>query len=133
MRVAELMHTDLKTVHEDATLADVVTTLADAHVSGLPVIDAQRRLVGVVSTTDVLGAIAEAGSGEERERVFDSTIVRDVMTARPQTIEVDEDVLDAARRMLYLEVRRLFVEADGQLAGVVSHTDIVGALATGKL
>ena len=133
VRVAELMRTNLKTVTEDATLTDALMALSAAHVSGLPVVDSATHLVGVVSTTDVLNAIAEANSAEERERIFEETEVGEVMTPRPQTIEPDADVLEAARRMLYLEVRRLFVEADGKLAGVVSQTDIVGALATGKL
>lgn len=133
MRVAEVMRADPITVTPETTLADALVTLADAHVSGLPVVDSQGQLVGVVSTTDVLTAIAEAAGTEERERIFRETSVRDVMTPRPQTIEPDDDVLDAARRMLYLEVRRLFVELDGKLVGVVSQTDIVGALAVGKL
>ena len=133
MRIADLMRKDVKTVTGDATLADAVMTLSEAHVSGLPVVDSVNHLVGVVSTTDVLNAIAEADNAEERERIFDETEVREVMTARPQTIAPDADVLEAARRMLYLEVRRLFVEAEGKLAGVVSQADIVGALATGKV
>lgn len=133
MKIAEAMRTDLKTVSTEATLGDALVILADAHVSGLPVVDSRGQLVGVVSTTDVLTAIAEAGGAEGRERIFRQTAVRDVMTPRPQTIEPDADVLDAARNMLYLEVRRLFVEFDGKLVGVISQTDIVGALATGKV
>ena len=133
MKVAEVMRSDLKMVSMDTTLADAVATLADAHVSGLPVVDGRGRLAGVVSTTDILDAIREAASPEDRERIFQQTAVNDIMTPRPQTIEPDADVLDAARRMLYLEIRRLFVELDGKLVGVISQTDIVGALAVRRL
>jgi CBS domain-containing protein len=133
MKVAELMKTDLKTVDADATVADAVSILSDAHVSALPVTDARGRLLGVVSTTDVLAAIAETSEPEARERMFEETHVRDLMTAPPQVIGPETDALEAARRMLYLEVHRLFVVADGALVGVVSQTDIVGALATAKL
>jgi CBS domain-containing protein len=133
MKVGELMRSNLKTVAEDTALADALVTLADAHVSGLPVVGDRGELVGVVSTTDVLEAIAEATGAEERERIFRDTTVGDVMTSRPETIEPDADVLEAARRMLYLEIRRLFVELDGKLVGVISQTDIVGALAVGKV
>jgi len=133
MKVADVMRTEVITVSADTTLADAMVTLADAHVSGLPVVDAQGRLVGVVSTTDVLTALTEAAGPDDRERIFQQTVVREVMTPRPQTIEPDADVLDAARRLLYLEVRRLFVELDSKLVGVVSQTDIVGALAAGRL
>lgn len=133
MKVADLMRSDLKTVLVDTRLTDALVTLADAHVSGLPVVDQRGRLAGVVTTTDILTAISEAASTEERERIFQQTAVGDIMTPRPQTIEPDADVLDAARRMLYLEVRRLFVELDGRLVGVISQTDIVSALAVGRL
>jgi predicted transcriptional regulator len=48
-------------------------------------------------------------------------------------IESTAQVHEAARHMLYAEVRRLFVEEHGVLVGVISHTDIVRAVATGKL
>ena len=47
-------------------------------------------------------------------------------------IEATAEVSEAARHMLYADVRRLFVEEDGSLAGVVSQTDIVQAVASGK-
>ncbi|MGH9261325.1 MAG: CBS domain-containing protein [Acidimicrobiales bacterium] len=120
MRVAELMKTDLKTVRPDETVADAVTTLADAHVSALPVVDPHGRLVGVLSTSDVLGAMAEAPGPTERERVFEETLVGEIMTTRSLTIDAEADVTDAARQMLYLEVHRLFVEQQGRLVGVLS-------------
>jgi len=59
MKVAELMRTDVKTVDLDATVGDAITTLADVHVSALPVIDVRGRIVGVVSTTDILCTLSE--------------------------------------------------------------------------
>jgi CBS domain-containing membrane protein len=133
MRVAELMRGDVKAVGPDATVADAIGTLADAHVSALPVVDAHEKLVGVLSTTDVLSAMAEANGAGERERLFEDTLVSEIMTTRALTIDVDADVTEAARQMLYLEVHRLFVEEHGRLVGVLSQTDIVGAVATAKL
>jgi predicted transcriptional regulator len=48
-------------------------------------------------------------------------------------IESTADVAEAARHMLYAEVRRLFVENDGVLVGVISQTDIVHAVGSGKI
>ncbi len=133
MKVAELMHTDVKTVDLDATVGDAVTVLADAHVSALPVTDARGRVVGVVSTTDILCTIAETTGRDARDRLFDETPVRDIMTPRSRVIAPDADALDAAREMLSLDVHRLFVEEDGRLVGVLSQTDIVAAVATVKI
>ncbi len=133
MKVAELMTTDVTTVRDDMTVADAVVTLADAHVSGVPVVNAKGRLVGVLSTSDVLEAASECATAEERERLFGATLVRELMTTQPKSVSPDDDVKQAAQEMLYLDVHRLFVEYGGQLVGVISQSDIVGAVATAKI
>ena len=133
MKVADVMATDLQIVSEESTIADAVLALADAHVHGVPVADQHGRLVGVLSTSDVLEAAAETVTTEEREELFARTLVRDLMTPRPKTIAPDEGLKVAAQQMLYLEVHRLFVEVDGELQGVISQSDIVRAVATTTL
>jgi CBS domain-containing membrane protein len=123
MRVAELMVTDLK--------ADAVTLMIDAHISALPVVDGRNRLIGVLSTTDVLQAAAEAPA--VHDQLFSETLVRDLMTPRPATVGLETDVKEAAQQMLYLEVHRLFVEDAGEVVGVISQSDIVRGVATAKL
>jgi len=124
MKVAELMQTNLKTISADSTIADAVVDLTEAQVSALPVLDRYGRAVGVVSTREILKA--------ETER-FEDTCVLEIMAPWPVTIEPDVDVRQAAREMLYLNVQRLFVEYDRALVGVLSQTDIVGAVATAKV
>lgn len=133
MKVAELMRTELKTVRDDATIAEAIVTLADARVSGVPVLDPTGRLVGVLSTTDILEAEAETSSADEREQLFESTLVKEIMTLRPYVIAPDADVREAAQQMLYLEVHRLFVEDGGKLVGVLSQSDVVRAVATSRV
>jgi CBS domain-containing protein len=133
MRVADLMRTNLRTVDPDANVAEAITILADGHVSGLPVVDGRRRVLGVVSASDVVMAIAEAPTPRDRERIFEATRVSEIMTPRPQVVTADSDVAEAARTMLYLEVHRLFVVEGDELVGVISQSDIAGAVATAKL
>ena len=68
-----------------------------------------------------------------RERLFEKALVLEIMTPWPATIDPDVDVRQAAQQMLYLNVQRLFVEFDGSLVGVISQTDIVGAVATAQV
>ncbi len=133
MRVADLMRTDLKVVDADASVGEAITTLADAHVSALPVTDARGRMLGVLSTTDILAALSETTEPGARERLFDETPVEEIMTPGPRVIAPEADIVQAAQEMLRLEVHRLFVEARGALVGVISQTDIVAALAAAKL
>ena len=133
MRVAELMQRQVRTVGSDATIAEAIVSLADGHISGMPVVDGTGRVIGIVSTTDVLSAEAEAGDSTARQDLLDGTTVREVMTPRPYTITPDEDVREAACQMLYGDVHRLFVAEGDQLVGIITATDIVRAVATGKL
>jgi CBS domain-containing protein len=123
------MQTELAIVNQDVTVAEAIVSLADAHVHGVPVVNRRGRLVGVLSSSDILQSAAE-GEGERR---FGEILVRDIMTTPPKTINPDQDVHQAAQEMLALDVHRLFVEKDGELVGVIAQSDIVRALATGRL
>lgn len=133
MKVAELMQTNLRTISTDATVAEAVDLLTEARVSALPVVDRYGRAVGILSTREILKAESTCDSSLTRDRLFEGTPVLEVMTPWPATIEPDLDVRVAAQEMLYLNVQRLFVEYEGALVGVVSQTDIVGAVATAKV
>lgn len=133
LRVADLMHTDLRTLSPDATVSEAIVRLADAHVTGLPVVDHRGRLLGVLSTTDIVEAEAEADDATARTAVLEQTFVKDLMTPRTITVRPDETVQEAARQMLYADVKRLFVDDGEQLIGVISQTDIVTAVANGRV
>jgi CBS domain-containing protein len=131
MRVAELMQQRVVTVETDRSVRDALVMLSEDHISALPVTDRTGRMVGVVSSSDILTAEAEGAplGGPELE----ATTVADLMTPRPITISPEADVKDAAQQMLYADVHRLFVTEEGRLVGVISTSDIVRAVARGLI
>ncbi|HET8650247.1 MAG TPA: CBS domain-containing protein [Gemmatimonadales bacterium] len=133
-RVADLMTPDVHAIAPDAMLAEAVRLMADEHISALAVTAADGRLLGVVSTADVLQAEAESDAGEPdaRNALLERTLVEDIMNRTPISIGPDAGLREAAQHMLYAEVHRLFVQRDGRLVGVISQTDLVRALAQGK-
>lgn len=133
MRVSELMQGAVKTVGPDAAVNDAVVTLADSHISALPVVDVLGRMVGVISSTDILTSEAEAENATAREALFEDTMVRDIMTLHPLTVSGDAEVREAAQQMLYADIHRLFVVNGERVVGVISTTDIMRAVATGRL
>ena len=60
-------------------------------------------------------------------------MVRDAMTTPPRTISPQADIREAAQQMLHLDVHRLFVVDGDELVGVIAQSDIVRAVATGRL
>jgi len=133
MKVSDLMQTDVKTVTGDTPVSEVILSLADVQVNGLPVVDSRGRTVGVVSSTDLITAQARARAAQERQILVEQTQVRDLMTTKPLMIDSTAEVQEAARHMLYADARRLFVEEGGVLVGIISQTDIVRAVATGTI
>ena len=99
MRVADLMQTDVQTLPPDAVVNDAVVALAEARISAAPVVDRAGRMIGVVSTTDILASEEEAEDPEARETLFERTFVRDLMTPRPLTIVPEAEVKEAAQQM----------------------------------
>jgi CBS domain-containing protein len=99
----------------------------------LPVVDGSGRVIGVVSTTDVLTAEAEVEGPGARRELLEDTEVLEIMTPHPLRVAPSEDVREAARQMLYADVHRLLVIEDERVIGVISTTDIVRAVANGKL
>jgi CBS domain-containing protein len=133
MRVSDLMQGDVRTVPPDAVVQDAAALLADSHISALPVVDGIGRMVGVISRTDILASEEEAEDKAARQTLFEGTFVRDLMTSPALTIAPEVDVKEAAQQMLYTGVHRLFVTTDDRVVGVISTTDIVRAVAMGRL
>ena len=133
MRVSELMQSNLVTIPSESLVSEAIIALADAHVTGLPVVDPTGHLVGVLSTSDILTALAERSLDDELGALFESTLVRDLMTPKPMTIPPQAPMKEAAQQMLYANVHRLFVEKDGELLGVISQTDVVRAVANARV
>ena len=133
MRVVDLMRRPVRTIDPDATIEEAMGILADYHISALPVVDAKGRMVGVISSTDLIVAEAEANHKDTLRQLAEDTAVREIMTPRVLTIGPEADVREAAEHMLYADVHRLFVTEEDRPIGVISASDIAGAVAAGRI
>lgn len=133
MRVAEIMTDSVITVNQHASVSEAIRIMADEHISALPVVDTNGTMLGVLSTTDILQAAAEPADSESRDLLFEKTPVVELMTRNALTIGPTAEAREAARHLLYGGVHRLVVLEDGRPVGILSQTDLVGALATGRV
>jgi CBS domain-containing protein len=125
--VGELMSPDPITVKEGALLDEAVRLLEEHEISGLPVVDGDGLLVGMLSQTDVLHARAT----EYLWSRWPGLRVRHLMHAPVLTADPQMPLDEAARLMERAHVHRLVVVADDQLTpvGIISTSDLVRALA----
>ena len=130
MKVAELMQTDLRTIGAGATVADAIAALVQRQISALPVVDERRQPIGVVTNDDVVRAtIGHDPEGWAPEL----TPVAEIMSPWPPSVRADDGVAEAARLMLYLDLKRVFVVDHGAVVGVLSQSDVTGAVATARI
>jgi CBS domain-containing protein len=115
MQVRDVMTTEVITVNEGQTRQQAAQLLSQHHISGLPVVNNDNTVIGVVTEHDVIG--------REGETVGD-IMTRSVISVTPETD------LEEVRRVLVLErIRRLIVLDQGKLVGIVSRADLVREVA----
>jgi CBS domain-containing protein len=142
MTVQDVMTALVVTVGPETTLKEVARRLVNRGISGIVVVDDDRRVLGVVSEADLLikeqGAAAlphRRGSrflGESREAKMaiakaEATTAGEAMTSPAITIEPRTSVPAAAAIMVERHINRLPVTHDGRLVGIVSRADLVRA------
>mgnify|MGYP001766733624 CR=1 FL=1 len=143
MRADEVMTRNPTTIAPGASVADAVRVMLEARVSGLPVVDADGRLVGVITEGDLL-ARAELGTERKRAKWLEFLFgpgrsaedfvqshgrrVEEVMTRTPITVAASAGLDEVVGTMLDKRVKRLPVVEGGSLVGVVSRADVLRAL-----
>jgi len=121
-----LMTTDLITVSPGATLADATKLMKDHRIRHLPVVEGDRKLVGLLTQTDVLAATDSRLRDEDNRIQAKEVMVRDVMITKIATIDEKASLRRAA---LFLEAHRigcLPVVTNDRLVGIITDTDFVG-------
>ena len=116
-QVKNIMTTNVVTVKPDATMRDAASLILRHGVSGLPVVDDQDQLVGVLSEWDLLQVL------EEPEVEMEP--IANYMTADPVCVSEETSLVDVVDLFRSRRVRRLPVTRDGELVGLVSRHDLI--------
>ena len=122
MLVKDVMSSPVVTIEENAP-ANRAAELMDKHGLGCIIVTSKdAKPLGIITERDLVGRVLA-------KNVKPDTIkTKDVMTSPLMTIEPDETISEAARRMSRLNIRRLGVIYKGQLIGLVSSKDILAVM-----
>jgi CBS domain-containing protein len=147
LKVREIMTADVITVRPDTTVGELADILAKNKISGVPVVDDQGRVLGMVSEADIILQDADlhfpyyiqflesviylqsVHKFEERFRKAFGSKVTEVMSDEVVAVSPDSTVREVATLMADRTVNRLPVTEDGRLVGIVTRGDIVRAIA----
>lgn len=141
--VRDIMTADAVTVSPETSVPRIAQLMDSRAISGLPVIDGSRRVVGVVTDADLVSRntrleapeipeIGDEGEGprppvdlKRRLRHKVGALARDVMTAEVITVGVDESIEGLASLLVKNGINMTPVVEGGRLAGVVSRADVI--------
>jgi len=146
MNAAEIMSQPVVTVREDTTLEQVARTMLDHRIGSVPVVDADGKLVGIVSESDFVGTergvpftvfhapsiLGQWITKEGVERIYEAArrmTARDIMSSPVETLSESTTVTDIVRRMIRKDLKRLPVVREGRPVGMVTHHDMLRIVA----
>lgn len=120
-RVEDVMVRNPLTVRQDETIRSLVNLFLEHHFHGVPVLDDEGRLVGMVRDTEVTAIFVAREPFVGRYR-----LVRDIMHVPPFTVKPQEK-LQAATRKMFADGTRILavVDDEGGLIGIVTRNDII--------
>ena len=151
MRAMDVMTTGVITIAPDMSVQAVAKLLCERGISGVPVVDAADRLVGIVSEGDLLHRV-ETGTerliGDRRSWWLDTLAsdhelardyvkshgrtAKDVMTREVISVTETTDLAEIAMLLETKRIKRVPVLREGQIVGIVSRANLVRALAVTK-
>lgn len=134
--VRDVMTPAVVAAHEGAVFKEIVDALVRNRISAVPVVDERRRVIGVVSESDLLARVSgghltlppghRLSGRSEIRRKLQATTAQQLMTAPPVLTTPDTPIAEAAALVARSHVRRLpVVDGDGVLVGVVSRGDLL--------
>jgi len=141
LTAADLMTTPVRTIPQEMPLREAAQLLTRDRISGVPVVDAEGRCIGVLSSSDFVTWAGKDGDGEtisfiapwgemiDIEDAPDNEI-RHYMTAKPVTVASTALIGELAQKMVDAHIHRvLVVDGENRPQGIVSSTDILAAVA----
>src|SRR5919108_5520973 len=138
MNVRDVMSTDVATVEPGTSLKEVAQILVERGISGVPVVNTDGEVLGVVSETDLLAKARAEPPGARggplawlvdpidirARRKLSGRVAGELMSAPPVTIAPNRGLATTAGCMLDNRVNRLPVVLDGKLVGIVTRADL---------
>ena len=119
MLVKDFMSSPVITVDEDATVHKAAQLMDDGHVGCIIVTSKERKPLGIITERDLVTRVLAKNIQPSK------LTAKEVMTSPLVTVDPDETLSEASRRMSRLNIRRLGVIYKGNLVGIISSKDVM--------
>jgi CBS-domain-containing membrane protein len=116
-KAADIMTTNVITAKKNMVLTDVIALLLRWHISAMPVVDDEDRMVGIVSEIDLVNLTFD---GNARDTTVEEVMVTDIVSFSPDT-----QLADLVQSFSKRHLRRVPIIDKGKVVGIVSRRDIL--------
>lgn len=117
---------DLITFTRDTPIIDVINSLLEHRITGAPVLNEKKEVVGLIDDKDCLHMLVDSAY---HNQPLSKATVESYMSNVMKTIPMDSDIVDVANIFLTTPFKRLLVlDEDGKLSGQISRRDILQAV-----
>lgn len=114
----DVMTTDVISIRPETPIIEAINLLLEKRISGLPVVDGEMNLVGVVSEKDFLNILFQ-----DKMSVQDP--IQPFMSKKVISFKEEDDVIKVCECFIRHPIRRVPIVKDGKLAGVISRRDVL--------
>lgn len=128
MIASDIMTRKVFTIHPEASVQEAAQLLDQKRISGLPVLDDDGSIMGIVTEADIISKVNRDGMLDQ-----EGLCVRDIMSREVTTVDEETPVNEIAALLTERRIKRVPVVRDGRLVGIVSRADIVHAVALGHV
>lgn len=128
IKAKDVMTRSVITVKEQDNLSDVADLLIKVKISGIPVIDKDKKMVGIITTTDLLNLMRDIKKGRLPTAGGEGHInpkVKDVMKKRVHTATESQNLLDIVDIMCEKKVHTIPIVKDNIIVGVIGRRDMM--------
>ena len=150
-KAKDIMSTPAVSITENHTLQEVLELMAENNFSGLPIVDSDNKVIGIISNTDIIrysqqssviplsnlsgwispyANITDLASVRKGFEMLNKTKAGQIMTKKVYTVSLDTDATEIAQLMNQRKVNRIpVVDSEGKLVGIVTRGDMVQCMA----
>ena len=119
----DVMQTNLITITAETSAVDVINILGEKKLTGLPVVNDEGNLIGIITEKDVLKIAYQIISGSYNPNT--DKMVGDMMITEVTTFGPDDNLADICQSFMTRPFRRVPVVEDGKPIGIISRRDII--------
>ena len=122
--ITDVMSTDVITINPNATITEAIELLLKHSITGVPVVDKKKRLLGIVSEKDLLKLVYELKS-----KSYDSNnrleTVESIMTKDVVSFDENDSLIDVCKCLMESNFRRVPILSRSKVVGIISRPDLL--------